>query len=169
MYLTTGLWTTQCIAEARRHHPDGVIEVLNNKESNHTQMQDPSTWNIDPEASFLHVCVNETVHGFKVSEENFPWDKFPADMTIVGDMSSCIGTEPINWNRYSVVYAGAQKNMGPTGVTIMIVKKSLLGKAEPNCPVMCDWNLFETSPGTYYNTPPCWCIYMTGLNVSYMN
>ena len=59
--------------------------------------------------------------------------------------------------------------MGPTGVTIMIVKNSLLGQAEPNVPVMCDWTLFENSPGTYYNTPPCWCIYMTGLNVSYMN
>jgi len=90
-------------------------------------------------------------------------------MVVVGDMSSCIGTEPINWNRYSVVYAGAQKNMGPTGVTIMIVKNSLLGNAQPNTPIMCDWTTFQNSPGTYYNTPPCWCIYMTGLNTSYMN
>lgn len=81
--------------------------MFNNKDSNHTKMQDPETWNIDPEASFLHVCVNETVHGFKINETNFPWNKFPEDMVIVGDMSSCIGTEPINWNRYSVVYAGA--------------------------------------------------------------
>jgi len=107
MYLTTGLWSTFCITEARKLHPDGVVEVLNNKDTNHTKMQDPSTWNIDPEASFMHVCVNETVHGFKIGEDNFPWDKFPKDLTIVGDMSSCIGTETINWDRYSVVYAGA--------------------------------------------------------------
>lgn len=132
-------------------------------------MMDPATWTIDPEASFMHVCINETVHGFKIGEENFPWDKFPEDLCIVGDMSSCIGTEKINWNRFSVVYAGAQKNLGPVGATIIIVKTSLLGKAEHDVPVMCDWKLFEDSPGSYYNTPPCWCIYMTGLNCSYLN
>ena len=70
-------------------------------------MSDPSIWNIDPGASFMHVCVNETVHGFKIGEDNFPWHMFPEDLVVVGDMSSCIGTEKINWNRYQVVYAGA--------------------------------------------------------------
>jgi len=55
----------------------------------------------------LHVCINETVHGFKINEESFPWDKFPKDLCVVGDMSSCIGTEKVNWNRFDVVYAGA--------------------------------------------------------------
>jgi len=132
-------------------------------------MSDPSTWNIDPTASFMHVCVNETVHGFKISEDNFPWHLFPEDLVVVGDMSSCIGTEKINWNRYQVVYAGAQKNLGPVGCTVIIVKNSLLGKAEKDTPVMCDWKLFEDSPGHYYNTPPCWPIYVTGLNCSYLN
>jgi len=132
-------------------------------------MSDPSTWNIDPSASFMHVCVNETVHGFKIGEDNFPWHMFPEDLVVVGDMSSCIGTEKINWNRYQVVYAGAQKNLGPVGCTIIIVKNNLLGKAEKDVPVMCDWKLFEDSPGQYYNTPPCWCIYVTGLNCSYLN
>ena len=59
--------------------------------------------------------------------------------------------------------------MGPTGCTVIIVKKSLLGKADKDVPIMCDWNKFEQSAGTYYNTPPCWTIYMTGMNVSYMN
>lgn len=84
-------------------------------------------------------------------------------------MSSNIGTRPINWDRFSVVYAGAQKNMGPTGTTIMIVKKSLLGKADSDIPIMCDWTTFENSPGSYFNTPPVWTIYVTGMNVSYMN
>ena len=70
-------------------------------------MTDPSTWKIDPEASYLHVCTNETVHGFEITEENFPWYLSPKDMVIVGDMSSNIGTRKINWNRFSMVYAGA--------------------------------------------------------------
>lgn len=67
------------------------------------------------------------------------------------------------------MYAGAQKNMGPTGCTIIIVKTELIGKAEADVPIMCDWNAFESSPGSYYNTPPVWSIYVTGLNMCYMN
>jgi len=108
MYLTTGLWSTQCIAEARRHVPaENIIEVANSKSSNYTQLPDPSTWNIDPEASYMHICVNETVHGFEITDENFPWHLIPKDVPIVGDMSSNIATRKIDWNRYSVVYAGA--------------------------------------------------------------
>lgn len=88
---------------------------------------------------------------------------------VVGDMSSDIGSTKINWKRYDVVYAGVQKNLGPTGATVIIVNKSLLGKAEKDVPILNDWATFEKSPGTYYNTPPVWCIYLTALNVSYMN
>ena len=87
--------------------PEKLIEVTNTSDSNHFQMTDPSTWKIDPEASYLHVCTNETVHGFEITEDNFPWYLFPKNMIIVGDMSSNIGTTKINWNRFSVVYAGA--------------------------------------------------------------
>lgn len=170
MYLTTGLWSTQCIAEARKHAaPGNIIEVANSSASNFTKLPDSSTWNIDPEASFIHICVNETVHGFEITDDNFPWHKIPKDVAVVGDMSSNIATRKINWNRYSVVYAGAQKNMGPTGVTIIIAKKSLFGKKEHDTPIMCDWKAFEDSPGSYYNTPPVWAIYVTALNASYMN
>lgn len=117
----------------------------------------------------MHICVNETVHGFEITDENFPWHLIPKDVPIVGDMSSNIATRKIDWNRYSVVYAGAQKNMGPTGVTIIIAKKSLFGKAAPDTPIMCNWEAFEKSPGSYYNTPPVWAIFVTALNVTYMN
>lgn len=170
MYLTTGLWSQQCITEARKLIPAAnLIEVANSKASNFTQLPDPSTWKIDPEASYFHFCVNETVNGFEFTEENFPWHKIPKDVVKVGDMSSNIGTRKINWDHFDVVYAGAQKNMGPSGCTIIIVKESLLGKAEKDVPIMCDWNTFEKAPGTYYNTPPCWAIYVTGINASYQN
>lgn len=170
MYLTTGLWSEQCITEARKHLPArNLIEVTNTKASNYTKLTDPKTWNIDKDASYLHVCVNETVHGFELTEDNFPWHMIPKDIAIVGDMSSNIGSFPVNWNRYDVVYAGCQKNLGPTGATVIIVRKSLLGKAEKDVPILNDWATFEKSPGTYYNTPPVWCIYLTALNISYMN
>ena len=143
--------------------------MTNTKRSNDTQLTDPRTWKIDKEASYLHVCVNETVHGFEITDENFPWHVFPKDMVVVGDMSSNIGTRNINWDRYGVVYAGVQKNLGPTGAMVVICRKDLLGKAEKGVPIINDWATFEKSPGTYYNTPPVWCIFLTALNISYMN
>lgn len=143
--------------------------MTNTKESNYTQLTDPRTWKIDKDASYLHVCVNETVHGFELTEENFPWHVFPEDMVVIGDMSSCIGSRKINWNRYDCVYAGVQKNLGLTGAMVVIVRTDLLGKAEKDVPIMNDWVTFLKSPGTYYNTPPCWSIFVTSLNISYMN
>lgn len=128
MYITTGLWSEQSIIEARKHVvPGNIIEVTNTKESNYTQLTDTNSWKIDPDASYLHVCVNETVHGFEIREDNFPWHMFPDDMVVVGDMSSNIGTFQINWNRYDVVYAGVQKNLGPAGAALIICRKDLLG------------------------------------------
>jgi len=78
MYLTTGLWSSQCITEARRHYPESqIIEVANGKDSNFTQLPDPDTWNIDNEASYFHFCMNETVNGFEFTDETFPWHKIP--------------------------------------------------------------------------------------------
>lgn len=170
MYLTTGLWSELAVEEARNHvAPENIIEVTNTKDSNYTKLTDPSTWNIDNEASYLHVCVNETVHGFEIREENFPWHVFPQDMVVVGDMSSNIGTFKINWQRYDVIYAGVQKNLGPAGANLVICRKDLIGKGEKDCPILNNWDVFEKSPGQYYNTPPVWCIFVCGLNVCYMN
>jgi phosphoserine aminotransferase len=102
-------------------------------------MTNPKNWKIDSEASYFHICINETVHGFEITEENFPWELIPKGVAIVGDMSSNIGTVKINWDRFDVVYAGVQKNMGPTGATVIIVNKKLLGKADADVPIMCDW------------------------------
>ena len=139
-------------------------------------MSDPSTWKIDPEASFVHICLNETVHGLEiVNNPHFPWHMIPKDMVVVGDCSSNIGTFDIDWNRFGVIYGGAQKNMGPAGCTFIIVRKDLLGKQDPDTPYLNDWTLNYYAKGSegfapgYFNTPPVWPIYVTGLNVSYMN
>jgi len=108
MYFTTGYWSEQCLEDARKHLPEeNIIEVTNTKESNYQQMTDPSTWKIDSEASYMHICTNETVHGFEITEDNFPWDMFPKDLLMVADMSSHIGTYDVNWDRFGVVYGGA--------------------------------------------------------------
>ena len=170
MYVTTGLWSSQCWTEAQKFIPaDKLIEVTNTKESNYTKLTDPKTWNIDPEASYIHICMNETVNGFEFTEENFPWHLIPKDVCVIGDMSSNIGTREINWDRFGVIYGGAQKNLGPAGNTVIIVRKSLLGHAEPDVPVLCDWKGHEEAPGKYYNTPAIFPVYVTGLNCSYMN
>ena len=109
MYFTTGLWSKFCITEVRKFiEPENLIEVVNNSaEGFHKNVTDPSTWQFDPEASYMHICCNETVHGFEFDEDNFPWHKVPKDMVVVGDMSSNIGTRPINWDHFDVIYAGA--------------------------------------------------------------
>jgi phosphoserine aminotransferase len=170
MFVTTGMWSKECLREAKKFiKPENIIEVCNTQASGYSTLPDPSTWKIDNNASFLHVCMNETVHGFEIKEDEFPWEKFPKDICIIGDLSSNMGTRKIDWNKFSCVYAGAQKNMGPSGSTIVIVKRSLLGKADPDVPVMCDWEKNEKYLNGYYNTPPCWAIYVMALNVSYMN
>jgi phosphoserine aminotransferase len=84
-------------------------------------------------------------------------------------MSSNIGTCKIPWEKLGMVYAGAQKNLGAAGTTVMIIREDLFGNAEKDTPVLCDWDEFEKSPDTYYNTPAVYPMYITGLNCSYMN
>lgn len=84
-------------------------------------------------------------------------------------MSSNIGTKPIQWEKYGVVYAGAQKNLGPSGCTVVIVREDLIGKYQrPECPLMCDWKVFSKAPNQFHNTPACYPIYVTGLNLKHM-
>jgi phosphoserine aminotransferase len=108
MYLTTGLWSSQAYTEASKHIPaENLIEVANTKCNGYTDLTDTSLWNIDSEASYIHICVNETVDGFEITEENFPWELIPRDMVVVGDVSSNVATREINWKRFSVLYGGA--------------------------------------------------------------
>lgn len=128
-----------------------------------------SQWKIDPEGSFFCFCANETVNGFEFNFETFPWHLIPKDMPVVADMSSNIGTCEIPWDKLGVVFAGAQKNLGIGGCTIIIVRNDLIGHQAKDTPILCDWNENEKSADKTYNTPGVFPIYMTGLNVSYMN
>jgi phosphoserine aminotransferase len=166
--LVTGLWSMQGYDEISKFCDINVV-ANNNTDNNCTKMVDPSQWKIDKDASFFYMCSNETVNGFEFDENTFPWHLIPNDMPIIGDMSSNIGTKPVRWDKYAMVFMGAQKNLGAAGCTIMIIRNDLFGHAEKDTPILCDWALHEKSPDTYYNTPAIYPMYVTGMNVSYMN
>jgi phosphoserine aminotransferase len=100
MFFTSGLWSRGCIKEARKYvKPENLIEVTNLDKVGGAELTDPSKWNIDEEASFFHICTNETVDGLEFTNENFPWHLIPKGVPVVADMSSHIGTFKIDWNR----------------------------------------------------------------------
>lgn len=164
-YVTTGTWSEGAIKEAKKYC--NPVECTNNKATAYTTVADPSEWNIDPNAKFFHYCDNETIQGIEFGDD-FPFDRVPEGQTIVCDMSSNIMTKPVDWSKYGVVYAGAQKNVGPAGATIVVVRNDLIAGHRSDTPLLCDWETFSKAPNTFQNTPSCWPIYVCGLNLAYM-
>lgn len=121
-YLTTGTWSQGAIKEAAKFCT--ANEVADNKGSSYTTVAEPSEWKIDQNAKFFHYCDNETIQGFEFG--TFPFEKVPDDQIMVCDMSSNFCSKEINWSQYGVVYAGAQKNVGPAGTTFVIVRNDLI-------------------------------------------
>ena len=119
---------------------------------------DEGTFIVPEEVSYLYYCQNETVHGL---EFNYV-PKAPAGAALVSDISSNFMTRPVDFTKHDLVFAGAQKNFGPAGLTVVIIRKSLLGKALSICPTMLDYAV-HAKAGSMYNTPPCFSIYMAGL------
>lgn len=99
-------------------------EVANNSDIGYRTAKEPAEWNLNINGRYFHYCDNETIHGIEYNE--FPFEKVPEGMTIVADMSSNIATKRIRWDRLGVVYAGASKNLGPAGVTVVIVRENLI-------------------------------------------
>lgn len=127
---------------------------------------DPSTWNVRPDADYFYYCSNETVEGVEIHQ--FPWEVVPEGMPVVADMSSHFASKEIEWDKHHVVLAGAQKNVGPAGATIVCVRKELIGHEIEGTPVMCSWTDFSKAPTRHKNTPCCWAIYMAGLSLKFM-
>jgi phosphoserine aminotransferase len=154
-YITTGQWSEKAVKECKKY-TSACTEVASSNASKFTIIPDASTWVLTPNAKYFHYCDNETVNGVE----------FPSvprvDVPLVGDHSSNFLTRPIDFEKHAVVYAGAQKNAGPAGVTFNIVKEDLLGKALPICPTVMNWKAFVDADGMY-NTPPTYAVYMLGL------
>ncbi len=156
-YCVTGNFSKLAMEEAKKY---GEIKVIcDTSDRNHTYI--PNTIAGDSSAAYTYYCSNNTIYGTQWHHQ------FASINHVVCDMSSDILSRPVEVNRYGLIFAGAQKNMAPAGLTMVIVKKSLLGKARPYTPVMMDYKMMADKD-SMYNTPPCWCIYMLGLTLDWL-
>ena len=153
-YLVTGSWGKHAIEEARKYGE--ITEVIEPMED-YTGCPDFSEWKIDPEAKYFHFCDNETIYG--VEFNNFPYDKLE-DQLIVCDMSSNFGSRKVDWSRYGLVYAGSHKNLGPSGVCVIVVREDLIGHQMDITPEMTSYKAQAEAQGQCYNTPCCWSNYV---------
>ena len=153
-YVVTGSWSKKAYKEAQRI---GRVRLAATTEAgNFTGL--PAGFEFDPQAAYVHICTNETIHGV----EMFDLPDVPAGVPLVADMSSHILSRPMDVSRYGLIYAGAQKNIGPAGLVIVIVRDDLLGKAAPTTPTVMDFAVMAEH-GSMLNTPPTFGIYLAGL------
>ncbi|XP_061483341.1 phosphoserine aminotransferase [Rhineura floridana] len=153
-YVVTGAWSAKAAKEAEKY---AKVNLVHPKLSSYTKIPDPSTWNINPDASYVYYCANETVHGV---EFDFVPDVGKA--VLVCDMSSNFLSRPVDVSKFGVIFAGAQKNAGCAGVTVVIVREDLIGFALKECPIVLDYKV-QVENSSLYNTPPCFSIYIMGL------
>ena len=163
-FVQTGGWSTKSIAEARRYAD--VAVAATNAGSADSAIPDPSTWHIRPGAAYVHACTNETVDGIEF--HTLPDLKaLGSDAPLVIDCSSHILSRTIDWSRVGLAFAGAQKNIGPAGLTIVIVRDDLLGHALPVTPSVFDYQVVAEHD-SMFNTPPTWAIYIAGLTFKWI-
>lgn len=154
-FLDSGMWSAKAIQEAKKF---GEVNVIaSSKSDTYSHIPEYCESNFDKEADYFYICSNNTIYGTKFNE-------IPntGDVPLVADMSSCILSEEIDVSKYGVIFAGAQKNMGPAGVTVVIIREDLIGSAPSTIPTMLDYKTHASSD-SMYNTPPTYTIYMLGL------
>ncbi len=154
-FVRTGSWSGKSVKEAQRY---ASVNVAAAPEGAYTSIPPQESWKLTPGAAYLHVCTNETIDGV---EFNFV-PSVQGATTLVADMSSHILSRVIDVAQYGVIFAGAQKNIGPAGLTLVIVREDLLGAALPICPSAFDWTNVAAHD-SMYNTPPTYSIYIAGL------
>ena len=156
VYIVSGMFSGKAYKEAEKMGFN-VECVATSKDKNFTYIPKVEADKIDPDASYVHICFNNTIYGSK-----FNYIPETNGVPIVADMSSCILSEPVDVTKFGVIYAGAQKNMAPAGLTVVIVREDLLGLSDANIPTMLDWKTMADNE-SMYNTPPTYAIYMAKL------
>lgn len=158
-FIHTGSWSGKSIKEAARYATVNV--AASSQATGFDRVPAQSEWKLTPGAAYLHMCTNETIDGVEFDfDAGMP--QAGEDRLLVADMSSHILSRPVDVSKYGLIFAGAQKNIGPAGVTIVIVRDDLLGKALPICPSAFDFKLVADNE-SMYNTPPTYGIYIAGL------
>jgi phosphoserine aminotransferase len=154
-YINTGEWSKKSLKEAKTY---GTVNIAASGEAgNFTSIPKQSQWQLDANASYVHICSNETIGGVE-----YHWTPETGAVPLVADMSSNILSRPIDVSKYGLIYAGAQKNMGPSGLTVVIVRDDLIGHALPITPSAFNYKT-QADNDSMYNTPPTYAIYIAGL------
>ncbi|RKS87115.1 phosphoserine aminotransferase [Orbus hercynius] len=155
-YIDSGYWS-QCAADEADKYCQANRVDIKTKHDGKVALKPMANWQLNQDAAYVHYCPNETIDGLAIFEEpNF------ADKIVVADYSSCILSKPIDVSRYGIIYAGAQKNIGPSGITIVIVREDLLGKSHTALPSVLDYAI-ESKHDSMFNTPPTFAWYLSGL------
>ncbi|PKY11331.1 phosphoserine transaminase [Acidithiobacillus marinus] len=154
-YVQTGIWSEKALQEARRF---AEVEIAASNADRQARLVPPqSEWRVSQDTAYVHIAGNETIGGVE-------FDFIPdlGDVPLVSDASSHILSRPVDVSRFGLIYAGAQKNIGPAGLTLVIVREDLLGHAPTNTPTMLDYAV-QAKEGSMHNTPPTFAIYVAGL------
>ncbi len=154
-YVNTGEWSKKSIKEAKKYCTVNI--AASSEDTNFTYVPARETWRLDRNAAYVHVCTNETIGGVE-----YQWTPETGDVPLVADMSSHILSRVIDVTRYGVIYGGAQKNVGPAGLTLVIVRRDLLDRALPITPSAFHWQE-QAAADSMVNTPPTYAIYIAGL------
>jgi phosphoserine aminotransferase len=154
-FVNTGEWSKKAIKEAKAFCEVNV--AASSEDRNFSYVPDQAGWKLDPGAAYVHVCTNETIGGVE-----FQWVPETGRVPLVADMSSHILSRAVDVSRFGLIYAGAQKNIGPAGLTIVIVRNDLLGRAPRGTPSMLDYKVHAEAQ-SMSNTPPTYAIYIAGL------
>ena len=158
-FVLTGSWSQKSHKEAGKYCQANI--AASNAADGHTRLPSPASWRIDPGASYVHLCTNETIHGVEFHE--LPdLRSLGCDAPLVVDFSSQVASRPVDWSRIGLAFGGAQKNLGPAGLTVVVVREDLLGHALPICPSAFDYRIVADNE-SMYNTPPTFAIYIAGL------
>ncbi len=163
--VVTGSWSQKSRKEAAKYCSQ-VNTVASNEADGHTTLPEPAGWQLGKNSSYVHVCTNETIHG--VEFHQLPDLKaLGCDAPLVIDFSSHVASRPVDWSRVGVAFGGAQKNLGPAGLTLVVVREDLLGQALSICPSAFDYKVVADNQ-SMYNTPPTWGIYIAGLTFKWL-
>jgi phosphoserine aminotransferase len=159
-YVMTGVWSEKAFAEAKLF--GNPYQVISTKDHQYRHIPQIDELNFSPNDAYLHITSNNTIYGTQ-------WKDFPdtGDVPLIADMSSDIFSKPFDVSRFSLIYAGAQKNLGPSGVTLVIIRKDMIEKANSSIPTMLKYSTYSKN-NSLYNTPPTFGIYMIGEVLSWI-
>ena len=156
-YINTGAWSTKALKEAKNF--GNAIEVASSEDKNFNYI--PKNYSIDPDFDYLHITTNNTIFGTQ-------YHKIPETSTnLICDMSSDIFSRNIDFSKFSLIYAGAQKNMGPAGTTLVVIKEEILGKVSRTIPSMLDYKI-HIDKESMFNTPPVFAVYTSMLTLEWL-